>query len=103
MIAYKLLRLRKDGTIGSLFINKKQVIPMGKWMDAEDHPKKGYAHRMGWHCTLKTIAPHLSKKGRVWCIVSIKKTKKYKRPESQGGTWVLAQKMKIIEIRKDII
>ena len=30
--AFKLLRMRRDGTIGSLFINRKQVIQLGVWM-----------------------------------------------------------------------
>ena len=32
MIAYKLLKVRQDGTIGPLFINCRQVIPIGKWL-----------------------------------------------------------------------
>jgi hypothetical protein len=92
---YKLLRVRRDGTLGPLFINKTQVIPVGKWLKAEAHKTKGYAFRPGWHCTLLPVAPHLSKEGRVWCKVSMTSTKKYKRPESQGGTWVLAQRMRI--------
>jgi hypothetical protein len=95
MKAYKLLRVRKNGTIGPLFINRRQIIPTGVWLESEDHPTKGFAHRQGWHCTLKPVAPHLSLKGRCWYEVSIKETMRYKRPESQGGTWVLAQKMKI--------
>ena len=100
MIAYKLLRVRKNGTLGPLFINRRQVIPIGIWLDAEDHKTKGYAHRKGWHCTIKPIAPHLSKKNRIWCKVMVKETEKYNRPESQGGTWILAQKMKLIKILK---
>lgn len=38
MRAYKLFRVRRDGTIGPLFINKKQRIPVGEWMCAEEHP-----------------------------------------------------------------
>ena len=49
MIAYKLLRIRKDGSIGPLFINQKQRVPIGEWLDAEDHPTSGFAHRPGWH------------------------------------------------------
>ena len=46
MKAYKLMRMRKDGTLGSLFINKS-CIPLGKWLEARS-PDKGYAHRPGW-------------------------------------------------------
>jgi hypothetical protein len=98
MIAYKLIRKMKDGSLSPLFINKKMRIPIGVWLEAENHPTNGFAVRKGWHCTLKPIAPHLSKKGRVWVEVEIKDTKKYNRPESQGGTWVLAQKMKVNKV-----
>lgn len=103
MIAYKLFKQRKDGSLGPLFINAKQRIPVGEWMEAEDHPTKGFAHRPGWHCTLKPEAPHLSlqpKHGprRVWCKVEVELVHTYGRPESQGGTWCLAEMMKVIEI-----
>lgn len=101
--AYKLLRHRKNGTLGPLFINASQVIPLGEWLEAEDHPTKGYAHRPGWHCTLKPEAPHLvlkPKNGtpRVWCRVEIRDFEKFNRPQSQGGTWVLAKHMRVMEI-----
>jgi len=97
MTAYKLVRKMKDGSIAPLFINKKIRLPFNKWMDAESHPTKGFAFRKGWHCCLETNAPHLSKKNRVWVEVEIDDYEYYKRPESQGGTWVLAQKMKVIK------
>ena len=96
--AYKLLRQRKDGSIGPLFINARRRIHLGEWMDAEDHPTKGYAHRPGWHCTFRPVAPHLSEKGRVWCRVEIQDFQVYPRPESQGGHWILAKKMRVVEI-----
>ena len=98
IIGYKLFRWRKDGTLGPLFINKRLVVPLNRWMKAEDHPTKGFAHRPGWHATLKKHAPHLSKKNRVWCKVELKDIKKFNRPESQGGTWVLAKHLKVLEI-----
>lgn len=98
MIAYKLFRRRADGTLGPLFINRRLRVPVGEWLPAEDHPTKGYAHRPGWHCTLKPMAPHLSTKGRVWCEVEVRQCKKYARPETQGGTWVLAQWLKVRKI-----
>jgi len=70
-VAYKLLTLRKDKTIGPLFINRKQIIPVGEWLDAEDHPTKGYAHRCGWHSCGDICAPHLKMYGRIWCRCSI--------------------------------
>ena len=69
---------------------------MDEWMEAEDHPTKGFAHRPGWHCTAQPKAPHLSEKGRVWLQVEISGAKEFKRPESQGGLWYLADAMKIL-------
>jgi hypothetical protein len=102
MIAYKLIRVRKNGTLGPLFINCRQIIPIGVWLKAEFHPRKSFAPRKGWHCTLKPVAPHLSTRGRIWVEVEVKDTMLYNRPESQGGTWVLAQRMKVLRtLEKD--
>jgi len=98
MKAYKLVRRMKDGSLAPLFINKKSRMPIGVWLEAEEHPTKGFAFRPGWHCTLHKNAPHLSEKGRVWVEVEVDDYQMYNRPESQGGTWVLAQKMKITKI-----
>jgi hypothetical protein len=98
MIAYKLCRLLKDGNITPLFINKTKRLPLNTWLDAENHPTKGYAHRPYWHCTSEMIAPHLSKKNRVWVKVEMKNFKDFNRPEHQGGKWFLAESIKIIEI-----
>ena len=94
--AFKLLRVRRDGTLGPLFINRQQVIQPGVWMKAEDHPTKGYAHRPGWHAAPAPEAPHLTTKGRVWMIVELADTQPLKRPASQGGTWLLARWMRVI-------
>lgn len=96
MIAYKLLRKRKNGTLGPLFINRKQIIPMGRWLQAESHPTKGYAVRPGWHTTSKPEAPHLSMKDRVWMKVEIEDYKELRRPSNQGGLWWLANRMKVL-------
>lgn len=98
MIAYKLFRQRKDGTLGPLFINAAQRVPVGVWLPAEEHRRKGFAFRPGWHCTQEPVAPHLSERGRVWCRVEVKNFERYQRPESQGGTWILAQHIKVLEV-----
>ena len=99
MIAYKLFTLRKDGTIGPLFINKRQRIPLGKWVPAGNYPTKGYAVRPGWHVLPTQDAPHLSEKGRVWAQVEIGgDIEVHYRPPSQGGVWYLATKMKVIKL-----
>ena len=97
MLAYKLFRKRKDGTLGPLFINRKQVIVPSVWLRAEAHRTKGYAFRPGWHCCSKPVAPHLSKVGRVWCLVQILLVKRIVRPEAQGGLWYLAQRLKLLK------
>lgn len=96
---YKLLHRRADGSLGPLFINASQRIPVGKWLKAEAHLTKGYAFRPGWHCTTQPVAPHLRTTGdRVWCKVSLVAVSKFDRPESQGGTWLLAKWMRIDEV-----
>ncbi len=96
MKAYKLIRKMKDGSLSPLFINQKSRVPIGVWLDAGFHPRKGFAERKGWHCTIEKNAPHLSEKGRVWVEVEVDDYELYNRPKSQGGTWVLAQRMKVI-------
>jgi hypothetical protein len=96
MITYKLLRKRKNGSLGPLFINRKQVIPIGKWLKAESHPTKGYAFRPGWHTTLKPEAPHLSMNGRVWMKVQVKDYERFERPKNQGGIWLLSKWMRVL-------
>jgi len=96
MKAYKLVRKMKDGSLAPLFINQKLRFPFGEWLKSEFHPRKGFAERQGWHCTLKPFAPHLSEKNRVWVEVEVKDYEHYNRPESQGGTWVLADQMKVV-------
>ncbi len=95
MKCYKLVRQRKDGSLGSLFINKRMTLPIGEWLDAEEHPTSGYAFRPGWHCTFKPHAPHLSNKGRIWVECEVDDYEVYERPVSQGGQWILAKKMRI--------
>lgn len=96
MKAYKLFRLKKNGDITPIFINKTQVIKQGVWYRAECHPTKGYKVRPGWHCTSLPLAPHLTTKGRVWCEVEILDITPLERPQSQGGLWFLARLMMVI-------
>ena len=97
LVTYKLFRKRKDGTYGPLFINRRQKLEKGIWYDAECHPTRGFAVRPGWHTSFEPAAPHLSKKGRVWCKVVIDDYTLFQRPKSQGGLWFIANKMKILE------
>lgn len=97
MKAYKLVRKLKSGLLALLFINKKLRYIPGIWCKAESYPTKGFALRPGFHCCSKPEAPHLSLKGRVWVEVSIEDYEEIQRPESQGGLWYLAQKMKVMK------
>lgn len=101
MRAFKLFRKMSDGSLAPLFINKRQRIQPGEWLEAEDHPTPGFAHRPGWHATLQPHAPHLvlnpkAGRPRVWCEIEIQDYATYNRPESQGGAWVLAKRIKVI-------
>lgn len=99
MKAYKLLKLRKNGTLGPLFINAKQVIPLGVELPAEEHHKKGFKFRPGWHACQKPTAPHLGKKGRVWAEVRLGgAVRVHTRPESQGGVWYTAGSMEVLRL-----
>ena len=94
--AYKLFRKRKDGTLGPLFIGSKQRIPVGKWVEAEDIPTKGYAHRPGWHSGRRPQADHLTEIGRVWAEVQIKDFYVFERPKHQGGEWLISKWLKVV-------
>jgi len=103
MKAYKLVRKTKDGKHTPLFINRKQEIEFGKWYVAECFPTKGFAVRKGWHCTFKKHAPHLkeelaSGEKRVWVECEVEDFTTYDRPESQGGEWILANRIRFLKV-----
>lgn len=92
------MKQRKNGTLGSLFIHTKAILSLNQWQEAEFFPTKGYAERFGWHCTFYPYAPHLKEEGRVWLECETEECRTYERPESQGGAWILANRIKIIRI-----
>lgn len=101
MKAYKLLRKLHDVQLYPLFIHKTYPTQFGVWMPAECYPTKGFAIRKGWHCCFAPLAPHLSIKlangeQRVWVECEVDDWATYNRPESQGGAWILAQRMKVV-------
>ena len=123
MIVYKLFNLRANGTLGPLFINRKQVIPVGEWLAAEDRPTKGYAQRPGWHAGMLPDAKHLTERGRVWCACEVLGIEyrqashpeqfrkqgdmpslpvagwyRWKRPANQGGEWIIASHLRVLDI-----
>lgn len=103
MIAYKLLRKRRrDGTLGSLFINRGEVLPVGEWLAAQPYRTAGFAYRPGWHAVTRPVAPHLKERlasgeQRAWFKVELDGVQPDRRPESQGGEWLIAERMKILE------
>ena len=97
MIAYKLVRKLKSGILAPLFINKTQGIELNTWYKSECHPTKGFKVRQGWHCTSTPNAPHLTNKGRVWLKVEIEDVTEHQRPQSQGGLWYTADKIRFLE------
>ena len=96
MQGYKLFRVRRDGTLGSLFINRRPALPLGVWLPAASYPTKGFAVRPGWHVTKRPHAPHLSLQGRRWYCVEFRGYEVLQRPARQGGTWYLARQLKIL-------
>lgn len=97
---WKLFRRRKDGSLGPLFINKRQKLYPGVVYEAEEHRTPGFAFRPGWHVCSKRSAPHLSKRDRVWAKVEIEGYTEHKRPACQGGLWYTAKKMTILSVEK---
>jgi hypothetical protein len=99
VIGYKLFRVRRDGSLGSLFINRRRRLKVGKRYVAECFPTSGFAVREGWHILAKPQAPHLSMTGRRWYKVKFPASgsRAVRRPESQGGLWYIADYMTILE------
>lgn len=108
MQAYKLFRVRTNGTLGPVIINRGQVIPVGKWLKAEDHSAKalsyGVAVRPGFHATKEPHAPHLTKPSkkaladnRTWYLVELKKVRAEHRGVDGGSDWYVADHMKVLE------
>lgn len=95
-VAYKLLRVRRDKSLGPLFINRHQVIPLNVWLKSKPHPTAGFKYRPYYHCAPAPFAPHLTVKNRVWMKVEISDYTEFPRPHIQGGAWLLANWMKVI-------
>lgn len=107
MKAYKLFKIRKDGTLGSLFIGASKVLPIGIEMQAEkdllvsENLKRKFTYRPFWHATSLPKADHLKIDAivkRVWAEVDIKEFTELKRPDYQGGKWFLAERLTIKKI-----
>ena len=109
--AWKLFRQYEDGSISSLYSNKKLKYEEGEWYEAEEHPDKagGRKFRPMFHATASNRLPHLEKskkepivprgkqKGRVYLQVELDGAGIRRVSESQGGDWYIGQRMKIIK------
>lgn len=96
MIAYKLFRVRADGTLGPLFIDATLRVPVGKIVRAKAVHKNGFKFRPGFHAVPKPYAPHLSKKGRRWYRVKLWDWHWEQRPKNHGSCWLVAKEMKVL-------
>lgn len=104
-IAYKLVRMRKDGTLGPMFIQRGRLYKLGVKEIASFMctPPHGFTKRPGFHCCTQPRAPHIKLKlkngeRRVWCEVEVEDYTEFHRPECQGGTWLLAKYMTILRV-----
>lgn len=95
--AHKLLRVRRDGSLGPLFIDKRLRIPVGRWLVAKPKRTKGYAFRPGWHAVSdRRTVKHLRQGGdRLWFLVELRGARAEVRPRGQG-TWYVARKMRVV-------
>lgn len=93
---YKLFKVRKDGSLGSLFIGARDKLPIGEWLQAETLPTKGFKVRHGWHGCANPVAPHLSTKGRAWFKVRFEQVTTHEVPQHQGSLWFTAERMMIV-------
>ena len=97
MKAYKLFEVKKDGSLGSLFIDKRSRYELGIEYKAGDYTKKGFAHRPGFHACSEPSAPHIKERdNRVWYVVELGDVEVFKRPKCQGGIWYLSDTMTLI-------
>jgi hypothetical protein len=95
----KLFTLRKDGSLGPLFIGAKERIPVGEWVQFDEKlSRKGFATRPGIHAPTAD-APHIKPKvgeGRIEKKVLLRNWEILQRPQSQGGNWYIAGEMKVL-------
>ena len=101
----KLFKLRKDGTLGPLYIGSKQRIDSkgGEWLPFDEKlTKKGFGERPGWHAPTKE-APHIKTEAkgqdRVVRDVALRNWTVFPRPASQGSEWYLAGEMMVLPVK----
>lgn len=94
--AYKLFRKRKDGTLAPLFIGASMRVPVGEWLEAQDLPTKGFAHRPGWHAGLVPETHIKESENRVWCECRIKDFYPFQL-NSKQKEWQIAKWLKVVK------
>ena len=101
----KIFKVRKDGTLGPLFIGAKQRIDSkgGEWLPFNEKlSRKGFGERPGWHAPT-TVAPQIKTKAkgqeRVVRDVALRNWTVYPRPVSQGSEWYLAGEMMVLPVK----
>lgn len=106
--AYKLFRVRRDGSLGPVIINRGARIPVGEWLECEDHSGKaksyGVAVRVGFHACAEPVAPHLTKPSkkadadnRTWYAVELEGAVEMHRGVDGGSDWFVARRMRVVE------
>lgn len=104
MIAYKIMRMNRDHSFGSLYVLRDIKYHIGVNYHAQDGQPKNLAHRPGFHATTEPFAPHItltpaSGENRLWVEVLLGgKIEEFKRPSNQGGKWLIAEQMKPLKI-----
>lgn len=56
---FKLFEMDQNGNLYALFIDKNTIMPINSWLQAENHPTKGFAARPGYHIGQIPSAPWL--------------------------------------------
>lgn len=100
MIAYKLVRKTRTGSLHPLFINRNMTYEIGQTCIAENHKKAGFSERPGFHCVPLPTAPHLkmnlsSGEKRVWVRVSVNGYEMHNNVVHKDSLWILANEMTV--------
>ena len=94
MEAYKLLRVRADGTLGSLNTDIGRKLPIGEWLRAGNHARPGRTPHPGWHALTEPASKHFRDfPGRKWYRVELQNVTPYPRPDEM---WLVAECMRIL-------
>lgn len=96
MIAKKLFTLRKDGTLSSLFYDKKRKLTVGVMYSARNCAPPGRIPRPGFRAVKRKNTFHFVTNGRVWCEVWLENVTE--DTNYRSSTCFIAQRMCINKI-----